>query len=358
MIIGIDVREGARSERAGKGEYVYQLVTHLITHAEQRWVLFSDTDLPVEWQQPQIKRVVIKTSAWLWQLRVFWYLEILRPVDVYFSPTSLILPAVVRSIPVVTALMDFVSFLFPGRHDLKAVILEKWWMRPALRYSRNLLAISEHTKQDAVRLFGTRPDKIIVTPLAASFGQKEETYPLPARPTILCVGTLEPRKNIERVIAAFNLIKPQVLEAQLTLVGRWGWQSDGIRQAIAESPYKDDIKVLEHISNAQKKSIYQQATVLVFPSLYEGFGLPPLEAMSVGLPVVVSERASLPEVVGEAGLMVDPLSVPSIAAAILKVLQHPEVAANLRRLGLARARLFSWDKTAAETLKVLQDSER
>ncbi len=358
MIIGIDVREGARKERAGKGEYVYQLVTHLIAHSEHKWVLFSDIDLPMEWRQPQVKEVVIKTTPLWWQLAVFWYLEIIRPVDVYFSTTSLILPAMVRSVPVVTALMDFVSFLFPTKHDIKAVVLEKWWMRPALKSSRQLLAISEYTKQDAIRLFRVPPDKITVTPLAASFAREEEAYPLPARPTILSVGTLEPRKNIERVVAAFNLIKPRVPDAQLILVGRWGWQSAGIRQAIAKSPYKNDIQVLEHITNAQKKSIYRQAHVLVFPSLYEGFGLPPLEAMSTGLPVIVSAAASLPEVVGEAGLTVDPLSIPSIAEAIRQVLQNPVLAADLRDRGLQRAELFSWDKTAEATLKVLQNSAR
>lgn len=358
MIIGIDAREGAKQERAGKGEYVYQLVTHLIPHTEHRWILFLDTDLPAEWQQPQVTGITIKGSPLWWQIAMFWYLEILRPVDVYFSPTSLLLPAFLRSVPVVTAIMDFVSFLFPSRHDMKAVVMEKWWMRPALRYSRALLAISEHTKQDALHLFHVRPNKITVTPLAASFALSEEAYPLPLAPIILCVGTLEPRKNIERVVRAFNLVKPQVSDARLILVGRWGWQSEGIKAAIAQSPYKHDIQVLERINNAQKKSIYQQAAVLVFPSLYEGFGLPPLEAMSVGTPVIVSAVASLPEVVGDAGLVVDPLSVPDIGTAILKILQHPEVAADLRERGTAQAQKFSWDKTAAVTLTVLQNSAK
>jgi len=353
MIIGIDAREGAKRQRAGKGEYVYQLVSHIIKHPEHRFVLFLDSDPPSEWQRANVKLVVWKTGALLWQKLMFWYLEICRPVDVYFSTTSLILPAIVRSVPVITALMDFVSFLFPARHDLKAVLLERMWMRPALRYSRKLIAISNNTKQDAIKLFKVNPDKISVIHLAPSLAATEENYPLPYRKIVLGVGTLEPRKNIERLVSAFNQVKAEIRDATLVLVGRWGWQSAGIKGVIAASPVKSDIHVLEDITSAQKPSIYKQAAVLVFPSLYEGFGLPPLEAMAMGVPVITSNVSSLPEIVGDAAIMVNPNSVEAIAGAIKQVLQNPVLAAELKRKGLARAQIFDWETVASQTLAIL-----
>ena len=353
MIIGIDAREGVREHRAGKGEYVYQLVSQLIRHSEHQFVLFIDADPPSSWMQPNVRGVGWKTGAILWQLKMWWYLETSRPVDVYFSPTSLILPALLRRVPVVTALMDFVSFIFPNQHNLKSVILEKMWMRRALKSSRELIAISESTKQDAMKLFKVSPDKISVIYLAPSLSPEEENYVLPEGKIILDVGTLEPRKNIERLVAAFNQVKSEIKEAKLILVGRWGWQSDSIKLAVTASPFSSDIHILNEINNAQKKSIYQQADVMVFPSLYEGFGLPPLEAMSLGVPVITSKVSSLPEVVGEAAILINPQSVEEIAEAIKRVLQNPELAAELKHKGLARAGLFSWTKTADQTLDVL-----
>lgn len=355
MIIGIDAREGVRKQRAGKGEYVYQLVNKLILHSEHQFILFIDDDLPLEWRLPNVKAVVIKTRVLLWQFKVFLYLELKRPVDVYFSTTSLILPALVRSVPVVTAIMDFISFIFPDQHNSKAVMLERIWMRPALRYSRKIIAISEHTKQDAIKLFGINPNKINVTHLAASFSYPKEVFPLPYSEIILCVGTLEPRKNLERVVEAFNIIKPEFSLAQLVLVGRWGWYKEKLQQAIMQSPYQKDIHILNQVTSTQKQSIYEQAEILVFPSLYEGFGLPPLEAMTVGVPVIASRISSIPEVVGDAGILVDPYNTPEIAEAMKQVLQNNSLRAELKIKGIERAKLFTWENTANQTLKILQE---
>jgi len=354
MIIGIDAREGIQKQRAGKGEYVYQLIDKLILHTEHQFILFLDDNIPTEWQRSNVKPVVIKTKALLWQFLMLFYLEIKRPVDVYFSTTSLILPALVRSVPVVTVVMDFVSFIFPDQHNTKAVMLEKIWMRPALRYSRKIITISEHTKQDAIRLFKINPQKITVTYLAASFVSTPEIYPLPYTNIVLCVGTLEPRKNIERIIAAFNMVKTELPETQLVLVGRWGWHKDGIGQAIRQSQYQEDIHVLDHVTANQKQSIYKQAEVLVFPSLYEGFGLPPLEAMATGIPVIASRTSSIPEVVGDASILVDPYNTKEIAEAIKEALKNNELRAELKMKGLERVKLFTWENTTNQTLKILQ----
>lgn len=354
MIIGIDVREGIEPHRAGKGEYVYQLVSRLILHNEHQFILLADAPLPTEWRRVNVTAKICSAPAWLWQLWAVGYLEFRRPVEVYFSPTSLIVPALVRHIPVVTAIMDFVSFLFPIRHNAKTVILEKLWMRPALQHSREIIAISECTKQDAIKLFNIKPENITVTYLAAGLlTGRGRPYALPPGKLILAVGTLEPRKNIERLIAAFNRLKPNIPESKLILMGRWGWQNKSIRRAIEESPFKSDIVVISDVEADQKAAVYREAAVLAFPSLYEGFGLPLLEAMTLGVPVVAARTSSIPEVVGDAALLVDPLSVDELTAALSQILQNPAVAEELKHKGQQRAQLFTWDKTATRTLQVL-----
>lgn len=354
MIIGVDVREGVRPQRAGKGEYVHQLVTELIKHTEHKFVLFTDAPVPTGWNRAHVRTLRLPASPWLWQLLTVAHLEFVRSVDVYLSTTSLIVPALARSRPVVTVLFDFVSFLFPATHFSKAVLWEKLFMRPALRFSRHLLVISEHTKQDATRLFGVASNKMTVTHLAPAFSaQQTEIEPL-AQPTILFVGTLEPRKNLGTLIEAFNQLRNDGVDANLVLAGRWGWQGEVIREAIAASPHADQITVMGHVPDHHKLSLYRRATVLAFPSLYEGFGMPPLEAMSVGLPVVASHTSSLPEVVGEAGVLVSPTSPTELSSALKSLLTSPAQLARFSELGRQRADRFSWSRTARLTLDALQ----
>jgi glycosyltransferase involved in cell wall biosynthesis len=353
MIIGIDVREGVKTGRAGKGEYVYMLVSALLKSTEHNFVLFADQTLPPDWQRPNVKAIIFKSPMIVWQLQTWLYLEFRKPVDVYFSTTSLIIPALLRGIPVVTTLFDFVSFLFPNTHQKKAIILERLWMKPAIRYSKKLLAISEHTKQDAMKLFHCSGEKIVVTPLAPSFNLQQEQIDLTGENIILFVGTLEPRKNLVRLIEAFNLLREDNIPAQLVLAGNWGWQSEDIKAAVENSPFKLDIKVLGYVSSNQKVALYRRATVFVFPSLYEGFGLPPLEAMSLGVSVITSNVSSLPEVVGDAGLLVDPLSVTELQKAIKRVLTDNEFREQLIVKGKARAEQFNWAITAVKTLTAI-----
>lgn len=353
MIIGIDVREGVKEERAGKGEYVYQLVSHLIQHNEHQFVLFSNKEIPQQWQKDNVRSVMFSTPSCIWQLLMFLHLEFLRSVDMYFSTTSLIIPALVRSTPVVTTLFDFVSFLFPSHHQQKAVVLEKMWMKLAIRYSKELLAISEHTKKDAIRLFKVNPDKITTTYLAASFVQEQEPITINMENIILFIGTLEPRKNLIRLIEAFNKLRTEGIKASLLLVGTWGWQSQGIKQAIEQSKFKQDIQVLGYVQAAQKQALYKQASVLAFPSLYEGFGLPPLEAMATGTPVVTSNISSLPEVVGNAAILINPNNTKEIYSAIKKILVDKSFTEQLITKGHVQAHKFSWRETANATLSVL-----
>jgi glycosyltransferase involved in cell wall biosynthesis len=167
----------------------------------------------------------------------------------------------------------------------------------------------------------------------------------------LLVSTLEPRKNIINAIKAFNYLKnTEKIEHQLVIIGQKGWQYKPILAAIANSPWQKDIHYLGYLSDRQVAYFYSQAEVFVYPSYYEGFGLPVLEAMSLGAPVVTSNTSSLPEVAGDAALLIDPRDPIQLAEAILKVISDSQLRHLMVKKGKERAKLFSWEKTAKETI--------
>lgn len=173
-------------------------------------------------------------------------------------------------------------------------------------------------------------------------------------PYVLFVGTLEPGKNVERVIRAFDAIAPRFPDHHLIVAGDRGWLYEGIFEAAQTARAAARIHLLGHRNDDEVVELMNFCEVFVFPSLYEGFGLPPLEAMACGAPVVASNVSSLPEVVGEAALLVDPTDISAIAEAMGRVLSDEGLRWDLRQKGLARAGLFSWRKAATETLMVYQ----
>jgi len=172
---------------------------------------------------------------------------------------------------------------------------------------------------------------------------------------ILFVGTLSPRKNVKTVLEAFEfLVREAGLEARLVLAGARGWLADDLFASIANSAARDLVVHLSDLSDSEMAHLYSAAGVLVIPSLYEGFGLPALEAMHCGCPVIASNRSSLPEVVGEAGMLLDPADAIAWADNIKRVLQDGAERRRMVKLGKQQAEKFSWSKTAAETLAVYE----
>ncbi|MEH2049709.1 glycosyltransferase family 4 protein [Nostoc sp.] len=235
-------------------------------------------------------------------------------------------------------------------------------VRRCLQWTDLVLTISESSKKDIIEYLEVDPKKVYVTPLASRYYpnylseevaqnlEKQTNYDF-SKPYLLFVSTIEPRKNINTIITAFDFLKEKYkIEHQLILIGKKGWNYEPIFAAIENSPWANQIHHLNYLSNELVALFYSKADVFVYPSHYEGFGLPVLEAMTLGAPVVTSNTSSIPEVSGDAAILINPNDPIQLAEAILKVISDSQLRQELINKGKARAKLFSWERTAKETL--------
>lgn len=231
-------------------------------------------------------------------------------------------------------------------------------VRQCLSWTDLVVTISESSKRDIVEYMGVSPERIWVTPLASRYAEDTQAVnravkavDLGDRPVVLFVSTLEPRKNVVRLIQAFEQLKTKRrIDHQLVLVGQRGWQFEPIFEAIAASPWRHHIRHLNYLSDAEVAYCYQNADVFAYPSLYEGFGLPVLEAMTLGCPVVAANTSSLPEVAGDAALLVDPTNVEELAEALGRVIGDRTLRQTMIDRGYQQSAQFSWTRTAKSTL--------
>ncbi len=230
-------------------------------------------------------------------------------------------------------------------------------LRRAVRSAAALVAISESTARDLIGVSGATPDRVHVIPLAAALPSSTldvdavvGRYRIP-RPYALYAGTLDPRKNLPRLIRAYRRVAAAGAPHALAIVGPLGWRPGPLLQELQPAA-PGRVVLTGRIPAADLDALYRGADAFVYPSLYEGFGLPVLDALARGVPTVVSSSSSLPEVVGDAALQVDPLSESDLAAALSRVLDDRALAERLSREGRTRAATFSWDKTARGTLDV------
>ncbi len=231
-----------------------------------------------------------------------------------------------------------------------------------LQWTDIVLTFSQNTKQEIVDYFQIPEERVVVTTEASRYNHDYLDYVDVSRiksrychlfslPYILFVGTIEPRKNLKNLIKAFNLIKREFsLKHNLILIGKKGWRCGEILAEIENSPYRDNIKHLGYLTEEEVAVFYANAEVFVYPSFYEGFGLPILEAMTLGAPV--SGVSALPEVAGEAALYIPPHDWQAMAYAIYRVIQDRDLREKLKRLGKLRGDLYSWQRVAEETLGI------
>lgn len=262
--------------------------------------------------------------------------------------------------PTVITIHDLTTHLFPQYHTRLNRLYLRWALPVMARRSAAIIADSHATKRDIVAQLGVSPNKITVVHLGvdgAVFAPQPAATAGPAltqvgvrRPYLLAVGTLEPRKNLATLLRAYATLPAST--PPLVLVGGLGWGDDSLATAIDALNLRGRVQMTGYIADELLPALYSQAEVFVYPSIYEGFGLPVLEAMACGAPVITSNVSSLPEVAGDAALLVDPHDVGKLAAAIQTLLEAPGQRQRRQEAGLVRARAFSWARCAFDTVNV------
>jgi glycosyltransferase involved in cell wall biosynthesis len=263
------------------------------------------------------------------------------------------------TIPSVVTIHDCIHLLFPQYlPNRMAWRYARYMMGSAIRHSAVVFTVSDASRSDILRFYPwADPDKVHVVPNAIDTelledpGEEEmervrERYQLHGR-FVLFAGNVKPHKNLERLIRAFAIVREQTAhdDLQLLLIGDDVSRYGSLRRAVEATGLRQDVRFFGFVPPATLAALYRMASVFAFPSLYEGFGLPPLEAMSCGTPVVTSRISSLPEVVGDAAILVDPYSAGDIAGGISRILDDDDLRAQLVQKGRERARAFSWDRS-------------
>jgi glycosyltransferase involved in cell wall biosynthesis len=253
------------------------------------------------------------------------------------------------------------TFKWRSRKQLRITV------RRSAREAAQVIALSEYARDDIINTYGVERERVSVIPLAAAahfrpvkdeqeLQRVRQTYGIEGE-YILSVGAIQPRKNLRRLVAAYASLRrarPEGNLPKLVLVGKCAWLYDETLRSIKDLEISNSVVLTGYVPETDLPALYSGALCFVYPSYFEGFGLPPLEAMQCGTPVIVGDQTSLPEVVGDAGVLVDPFDVNDIAAAIEKVIFDSEVRAQLRVKGRERAGLFDWRETARQTLAVYQ----
>lgn len=278
----------------------------------------------------------------------------------YHEPNFLPLPY--RG-PAILTIHDLSCFDLPETHPPERVRLLEKYLPPALERAAHLLVVAECTKRSLCERFSVAPERVSVTPLAADARFRPQApaaiagelarHGLAPGGYLLAVGTLEPRKNLETLFTAYGAL-PESLRRRFPLVvaGMPGWHLERMMRCGQALLERGELKLLGYVVHETLPQLYAGAAAFVYPSRYEGFGLPPLEAMAAGVPVITGNRTSLPEVVGDAGILVDPDDVDGFRAAIVRLLEDRRYAAELAARGVRRAGEFSWTRCADETLAV------
>ena len=369
MRVAIDAR---KLHDFGIGTSIRYLLRQLARiDRETDYVLLSpQTDLDIAAQLGPNFRTVLEPSpnySLREQIHVPWVLRRERP-DVFHAPHYVLPPAVpCRS---VVTIHDCIHLMFPQYLPNKAAYAyARVSMWAAVKRSNCILTVSEASKRDILHFFNVAPEKIVVvynaiddhfwlTPPEEEVARVRERYQLDHQ-FVLYVGNIKPHKNLVRLIEAFDELRrsgPE--ELKLLIIGDEISKLPSLRRAVHRHKLHKHVRFLGYVSDGTLRILYRLASLFVFPSLYEGFGLPPLEAMASGTPVVTSNQSSLPEVTGDAAVLVDPYDVSSIVDGMRRVLTDPVLAANLRRRGPERAREFSWPRSVQKIRAVYEQVGR
>ncbi|MDO8618918.1 MAG: glycosyltransferase family 1 protein [Candidatus Daviesbacteria bacterium] len=401
MIVGFDGSRAFEKVRTGTEEYSYQLLKNLAKIDEKNiYKVFIRPNSKVEGDWPENFQFIKIDLPRFWTQVGLATKTFFEDLDVLFVPAHT-LPIIYRpGLKTVVTVHDLGSEYLPKTHQLKQRLYLGLMQRYQLKKATHIIAVSNATKNDLVNKIKLPSQKIGVVyegfdenlfkPVKSDqlrdtlkyYGIEKERY-------FLFVGTVQPRKNLERLIRAFSLLKlsraadllsvrgpagsqphsmsstslraligaprsPSPLTTELVIVGKKGWLSDEIYDLPKKLGIENRVKFLDYVKREDLPALYSGALALTYPSLYEGFGLPILEAQACGCPVITSKISSMPEVVGKGGILVNPLSVDDIVKGMEKC-QISNVKSQMIKAGFENVKKFSWEKCAKETLKVLEE---
>jgi glycosyltransferase involved in cell wall biosynthesis len=365
MRVAIDTR---KIHDFGIGTYIRNLLRQLarIDQNTEYVLLCREPDVGIAAQLGPNFRGVVEPSpnySLREQIHVPWVLRRERP-DVFHAP-HYVLPPAVRCRSVVT-IHDCIHLMFPQYLPNRAAYAyARASMWAAARRSDRILTVSEASKRDILHFFNVQPEKIVVvynaidehfsaTPSEEQVARIRERYQLDHK-FVLYVGNIKPHKNLVRLIEAFSQLRRTHDDLKLLIIGDEISKLPALRRAVHRNKLHKFVRFLGYLKDDTLTVLYRLASVFVFPSLYEGFGLPPLEAMASGTPVVTSNVSSLPEVTGDAAVLVDPYDIDSIGDGMRRILDDPRLAEELRAKGLKRAREFSWERSVEKTQRVYRE---
>jgi glycosyltransferase involved in cell wall biosynthesis len=350
--------------RTGVGYYTSRLLAAMLAaDPEWRYLLYSNRSLePLE---PALARATPVYSR-LSGRRMVWMQCLLPPVIRSSRAQLCHFPNAMAPLwqqqPFVLTIHDASLFLYAHTHPLARLVSIRLILPLLARRAAAIITVSHHARNDLLRILHLPPEKVHVIYEAAPeefrpvndpaiLNGVRQKYGLPPQ-FLLYVGTLEPRKNLRRLLRALHEIRRRGYPHKLVMVGPPGWHLHHFYEEIERLSLQDRVSFTGYVPAADLPALYSLASLFVFPSLYEGFGLPPLEAMACGAPVLASNRTSLPEICGDAAHLVDPEDEAALVNAMLSLLSDDERRRELSRRGPVRARLFSWKQAAQETMTV------
>ena len=367
MRIGIDAT-ALPPQPVGAGNYIIQLIralaagefdNQLVIFAQQKGprLINLQPDSSIEWQ---IVEDSSPGSRLIWEQTVLPSLAQKTKIDLlhslhYTKPLRLTCASVVT-------FHDMTYYLYPQLHTRTRRLVFPTAMRFSAKQADALITVSESTRKDAIRLLEIDPERIFTTQLGVdpSFIELNDNdeelkviskYSLPEK-FILYLGTIEPRKNLPVLIKSYKQLADDGTDYKLVLVGKYGWMYQEVLDLIDDMDLQDMVYLTGYVSQEDLPVVYNLASLFVYPTIYEGFGLPALEAMACGIPVITTRVASPPEIVGDAGLLIPVNDTAALYKAMNQVLEDTALREKLIHDGLARSKLFSWERTAQLTQQV------
>jgi len=373
MLIGIDASRAFLKQRTGVEEYSYQVIKHLMDKLQEHQVVLyvrKNQNVNIKNQNDNVKIKIIKLP-FLWT-QIGLSLEILfHPVDTLFVPAHTV-PIIHPKNTIVT--IHGLEYEFcPEAYSFWDRLYMRWSIRNSCQWAKTVIAVSENTKQDLMKLYKVPADKIEVIYEGYDNQVQSSKFKVQSENNkyLLFIGRLEERKNIVGIIKAFEILKEQYkLPHKLVLAGSFGYGKEKIEASIEDSNFRKDIILSGYVSDEEKWELFKNADVFLFPTFYEGFGIPILEAQSVGVPVVCSNNSSISEVVSPraellefqelgsripeySAILVDPNNAEQIADAAYKLISDKTLRDDIIKKGYENVKRFSWEKCAEEIVKIL-----